>query len=60
MTGGFEWTSVRGFTYDIRRRIPDTTKAREVLGFEAEVDLDEGLREVIGWLRAVLPAGASA
>ena len=50
----FEWKSMPAFTYDIRRRIPDTVKAREVLGFQAEVRIDEGLREVIGWLRGVL------
>jgi len=50
----FEWKSMPAFTYDIRRRIPDTVKAREVLGFQAEVKIDEGLREVIGWLRGVL------
>ncbi|HEV1998107.1 MAG TPA: NAD-dependent epimerase/dehydratase family protein [Candidatus Dormibacteraeota bacterium] len=50
----FEWKPVQAFTYDIRRRIPDTTKAREVLGFEADVKIDTGLREVIGWLRGVL------
>jgi len=57
----FAWTSVPAFTYDIRRRIPDPSKARLVLGFEAEVKIDEGLREVIGWLRGVLaPSGAQA
>ena len=50
----FEWKSVPGFTYDIKRRIPDPRKARELLGFEAEVDLTTGLTEVIGWLRQVL------
>jgi nucleoside-diphosphate-sugar epimerase len=57
----FAWKPVPAFTYDIRRRIPDPSKAREVLGFEAEVKIDEGLREVIGWLRGVLaPTGARA
>ena len=56
----FEWTGVPAFTYDIRRRIPDTLKAREVLGFEAEVKLDEGLREVVDWLKAELQSGAPA
>lgn len=50
----FEWKPAPAFTYDIRRRIPDTSKARDVLGFEAEIYIDEGLREVIGWLRGVL------
>jgi nucleoside-diphosphate-sugar epimerase len=56
----FAWKPVPGFTYDIRRRIPDTTKATEVLGYTAEVDLDEGLSEVISWLRDTLGAATVA
>ena len=54
----FAWVSVPSFTYDIRRRSPDPEKARELLGFEAEVKIDEGLREVIRWLRDVVGAAA--
>ena len=38
---------------DVQRRIPDPTKAAKVLGFSAEVDLDEGLLETIQWQRQV-------
>ncbi len=34
---------------DVMRRIPDITRARSVLGFEPEVDLDDGLRRTINW-----------
>lgn len=34
---------------DVRRRIPDITRARELLGFEPKVDLERGLRETIRW-----------
>ena len=34
---------------DVMRRIPDITRAREVLGFEPKVDLEEGLRKTIVW-----------
>jgi UDP-glucose 4-epimerase len=37
---------------DVELRIPNVEKAREVLGFEAEVDLDEGLEKTIAWYRA--------
>lgn len=33
------------------RRLADTTAARRDLGFEARVDLDEGLRELVAWWR---------
>ncbi len=36
---------------DVRVRIPDTTKARQMLGFEAQVPLEEGLRRTVEWVR---------
>ncbi len=36
---------------DVELRIPNVQKAREVLGFEAKVDLDEGLAKTIAWYR---------
>ena len=36
---------------DVRVRIPDTTKARQLLGFEAQVPLEEGLRRTVEWVR---------
>ena len=39
------------YEHDVQRRVPDTEKARRVLGFEAEVGLAESLDEVVGWLR---------
>jgi UDP-glucose 4-epimerase len=36
----------------VPRRLSDTTLARERLGFEAEVDLEEGLRQLVDWWRA--------
>lgn len=37
---------------DTRRRVPDVARAREVLGFEASVDLEEGLVKTLDWCRA--------
>ena len=36
---------------DVELRIPNVDKARELLGFEAQVDLDEGLERTIAWYR---------
>jgi len=36
---------------DVEIRIPNVEKARELLGFEAEVELDEGLERTIAWYR---------
>ena len=40
----------------VPRRLADTTSARELLGFEAEVDLDEGLRDLVEWWRQSVDA----
>jgi nucleoside-diphosphate-sugar epimerase len=34
---------------DVRRRIPDISRARNILGFEPKVDLNEGLKLTIDW-----------
>ena len=36
---------------DVQRRVPDPTKAREVLGYEARIGIEEGLRRTIRWHR---------
>lgn len=36
----------------VPRRLADTSKARDLLGFEAEVDLEEGLSRLVDWWRA--------
>ena len=41
---------------DVEIRIPNVDKARVVLGFEAKVDLDEGLEKTIAWYRERKPA----
>jgi len=37
---------------DVRHRVPDITKARELLGFEAVTSLADGLAETVAWHRA--------
>jgi UDP-glucose 4-epimerase len=36
---------------ETRRRVPDTTRARDLLGFEAAISLEDGLRRTIDWFR---------
>jgi UDP-glucose 4-epimerase len=38
----------------VPRRLADTTRARRELGFVAEVPLEEGLRRLVAWRRAVV------
>jgi UDP-glucose 4-epimerase len=42
------------FAYDVQRRVPDTRKAREVLGFEATTPLGTMLDEVLPWVREAI------
>src|SRR6266852_5970974 len=63
------WRKIRGpatpfrhvcdtpFAHDVHRRVPDVTKARNVLGFVATTTLDEMLDEVIPWVREEIEAG---
>jgi UDP-glucose 4-epimerase len=45
---------------DVELRIPNVEKARDSLGWEPRVDLDEGLTRTIAWYRSRRPAAASA
>jgi nucleoside-diphosphate-sugar epimerase len=45
------------YEYDVQRRIPDVTKAKRVLKFEASTELDDALDEVIEWLGREVAAG---
>jgi len=45
------------FPYDVQRRVPDTEKAKKLLGFEATTTLDQMLDEVIPWIDAAIRAG---
>ena len=45
------YEALPGKYQDVRHRIPDTTKARAILGFEAKVGLGEGLDRTIAWHR---------
>jgi nucleoside-diphosphate-sugar epimerase len=44
------------FTVDVQRRWPSVEKARRLLGWEAQVDLRDGLTSTVAWLRDQAPA----
>jgi nucleoside-diphosphate-sugar epimerase len=43
---------------DVELRIPNVDKARELLGFEPKVELDDGLGRTIAWYRSQRPVAA--
>jgi UDP-glucose 4-epimerase len=53
----FRWTSDPAFDHDVQRRVPDVSKAKRVLGFEATTPLETILDEVIPWIREQVAAG---
>lgn len=53
----FRHISDKAFIYDVQKRIPDTSKAKKLLGFEAKTSLDEMLDEVIPWIKTQIEIG---
>ncbi len=53
----FRYVSDTPFEHDVQRRIPDISKARTVLGFEATTSLDEMLEEVVPWIESAIAQG---
>ncbi|HOC06863.1 MAG: NAD-dependent epimerase/dehydratase family protein [Bacillota bacterium] len=43
-----------------RRRCPDLTKARTLLGYRPQVSLEAGLRRMLAWYRDIYPGGVRA
>jgi UDP-glucose 4-epimerase len=53
----FRYVSDPPFEHDVQRRVPDTRKAKQVLGFEATTSLESMLDEVIPWISVEVAAG---
>ena len=53
----FRYVSDDPFEHDVKRRVPATDKARDVLGFEATTPLDDILDEVIPWIAKAVEDG---
>jgi UDP-glucose 4-epimerase len=45
------------FENDVQKRIPSVDKARDLLGFEAQVSLEEMIDELVPWIRHALDEG---
>lgn len=46
----FRYVSDDPFEYDVQKRVPDVTKAKNLLGYEAEIGLSESIDEVMEYL----------
>lgn len=47
----FKAKFVPSFTHDVKRRVPDSSKMKKLLGWQAQISLEEGLPEVITWIK---------
>ena len=45
------------FLYDVQKRIPDVSKAKKLLGFEATVPLEHSVTEVCEWVSKAIKEG---
>lgn len=48
----FKYSLEGGFEYDVQKRIPDVSKAKEILGFEANISLEQSVDEVIEYIKS--------
>lgn len=53
----FSFISDPPYQYDVQKRVPDVSKAREILGFSANTDLSATLDEVIPWIQSQIELG---
>lgn len=47
----FKYELEPGYLWDVQKRIPDISKAKNEIGFEAKISLEESVREVIEYMR---------
>lgn len=53
----FRYVSDPPYPYDVQMRVPDVSKAKKLLGFEAVASLSTMLDEVIPWIREAIAQG---
>ena len=53
----FRYISDTPFEYDVQKRVPDCSKAKRLLGFDATRDLEDILDEVVPWVKDQIELG---
>lgn len=48
----FKAKFVKGFKFDIRRRVPNVLKVKKLINWEPKIKFEAGLKEVINWLES--------
>jgi UDP-glucose 4-epimerase len=57
--GQFELEHLPSFEVDVVRRWPSVDKAKRLLGWEARIDVHDGIAQTVTWLRATLPEASN-
>jgi len=47
----FELAHLPSFEVDVQRRWPSVAKAKDALGWEAQIDVEDGIAQTVAWLR---------
>jgi nucleoside-diphosphate-sugar epimerase len=47
----FSYILEDGYKYDVQKRIPNIDKAKNLLGFEAEIKIKDSVEEVLQWMK---------
>lgn len=53
----FKYASDEPFPYDVQRRVPDVSKAKNILNFESEISLESAVKEVVVWVKKAVKSG---
>jgi UDP-glucose 4-epimerase len=54
--GTLEFRNLESFQVDVQRRWPSVDKARDLLGWGAQIDLKDGIAQTVRWMRQQAPA----
>jgi len=46
----FQYVSDEPYVYDVQKRVPDVSKAKELLNFECNTSLEKALEEIMPWI----------
>ena len=57
--GEFALEHLPTYAVDVVRRWPDVGKAKRLLGWEAQIAIDEGLARTVEWVRSCTSLSAS-
>ncbi len=48
----FNYVSDKPYEYDVQKRIPDVDKAKKLLNFEAQISIEESIKEVLEYMKS--------